>query len=416
MALLAVPKHDVRPSSAPTSKSKTDLRLVEEVRNTLELNKQTQMRQIVSRTPTASRRPLSAPHGRPKLASVNLSKAQGTIELHAFSLWSPGRGKHQVLVNARSRLDSCRDSLASTRAPSACSGLSSRLPSPHSESVMSNLSDDLHDGWASGVLSDLRSAPRELHRETVAGGNSDHAFGSGLKAVMSQRRGSKTAPQRPRAGSQPYLLEDEIQKTLARRNARSKPHQSDKAWSESVLKSLGRQGRRPATTSLPASKVPSTASMPRGNCLSSLLGELACKLFQRHVGPVHHLGVAELGNLLREHGIEMDLNMPDTSIDLGSFREFIAASERCRGYSMDMRAVLRGVFESYDINRSGLLEPTEYSRLLEDYGRTPRNLQESKDLGALIASCRESGIVGALCFDEFLVLACKLDLEQDLFG
>jgi hypothetical protein len=72
--------------------------------------------------------------------------------------------------------------------------------------------------------------------------------------------------------------------------------------------------------------------------------------------------------------------------------------------------VLRQVFDAYDVRGSGILEPAQYSQLLQDMGLAPKTIEESHRLVSLIGEAR-GGRPGPLSFQQFVSFADALDKE-----
>jgi len=142
------------------------------------------------------------------------------------------------------------------------------------------------------------------------------------------------------------------------------------------------------------------------------------------------LDVAQFGALLLDQGIELDYKSAcqavetvagfgERTVDFEAFLRLVdhtkadkaETREKLRGYSEDQAEILQSVFDAYDRNKSGLLETVEYSALLADLGRVPRDSEEQKHLAELIAKCR-GGDLGPLNFQEFLALARCVDQED----
>jgi len=151
----------------------------------------------------------------------------------------------------------------------------------------------------------------------------------------------------------------------------------------------------------------------------------ACQTFHQYdVDCDGYLSLPEMGKLLRDQGAAMDYqhaagnmrrltNSGEHGISLQCFLElFQSQNEKTHGYSETEINTLQKVFDQYDVNQSGRLEAKEYSRFLEDIGRAPRTKQVSESLGGLLASCRSTGTLAPLSFDEFIVLARRIDDED----
>jgi len=132
------------------------------------------------------------------------------------------------------------------------------------------------------------------------------------------------------------------------------------------------------------------------------------------------LCAAELGSLLRDHGMCLDYSGASRILELiaGSGARGINAKdfprsvmhvvEKRRGSGGEAAEVLQCVFGSYDANKSGMLEVPEYTLLLNHLGRRPKKDHEWADQNLLVSSCRRDASPGPLTFQEFVVLARKI--------
>jgi Ca2+-binding EF-hand superfamily protein len=143
------------------------------------------------------------------------------------------------------------------------------------------------------------------------------------------------------------------------------------------------------------------------------------------------LNVLEFGKFLQDQGMEIEISdlkeavamvapaaSPEgrSGIDLNSFKELIAhglkaeelREEQYCGYSQEDADVLRGVFDAYDANHTGVLEAAEIGNLLEDMGQAPQSLKEQEALRAVLERI-VGGTLRPLRFREFLELAKILE-------
>jgi len=155
-------------------------------------------------------------------------------------------------------------------------------------------------------------------------------------------------------------------------------------------------------------------------------GLLARSVFERY-GAANNgkLGVSELHWLLRDHGIMVDygaacrtlsgvLHPGERRIDFDGLLNLVAeAGTARRGYTEEVIIVLHCIFNSYDRNKSGLLDRQDCLRLLADYGHTAETADETRALLKLISDCRQAGGVGPLAFDQFLALLRRLNRKDD---
>lgn len=150
----------------------------------------------------------------------------------------------------------------------------------------------------------------------------------------------------------------------------------------------------------------------------------ACETFHEYdANGDGELSLPELGRLMHDQGAAMNYQSAlraveeatktgDRAISLQGFVEMIKSHHaKSHGFSGPEIEQLRDLFHKYDRNSSGKLEAPEYSRFFNDVGRTPRTKHQSRRLGALVATCRASGTIGPICFDEFVKLARLLDDE-----
>merc|ERR1712093_820237 len=79
-----------------------------------------------------------------------------------------------------------------------------------------------------------------------------------------------------------------------------------------------------------------------------------------------------------------------------------------RGYSKEQADVLRGVFDAYDVNHSGVLEATELGYLLQDVGQAPTTFQEQEKLHLILKKIL-GGSLRPLEFRDFLEFAKILE-------
>lgn len=133
------------------------------------------------------------------------------------------------------------------------------------------------------------------------------------------------------------------------------------------------------------------------------------------------LSAEELGSMLRDQGMCLDYSgaarvlglIAGSSVKSVGFEEFgncvMRMVEKRRGSGGEAIEVLRCAFRSYDANKSGLLEVPEYTQLLNHLGRRPHTEEEWAQQGAAVASCRWDTVPGPLNFDEFVVLARKIN-------
>lgn len=133
------------------------------------------------------------------------------------------------------------------------------------------------------------------------------------------------------------------------------------------------------------------------------------------------LTASELASMLRDHGMCLDYTGANRVLELiaGAGAQSIAFDdfarwvlrlvERRRGTGGQAAEVLRCVFCSYDVNKSGKLEMQEYSQFLTHVGYRARTKEEWDDQSTLVASCREDGLPGSLKFPEFVILARKIN-------
>jgi len=136
------------------------------------------------------------------------------------------------------------------------------------------------------------------------------------------------------------------------------------------------------------------------------------------------LGISELHWLLRDHGESLDYvttarimsllaGAGTQQLEFGKFlSSLMKHSSRCASPPEEMLTVLRCVFNSYDKNKSGSLEKSEYLNALEDRHRIPRTLEDCKGINKLIAACHENRQVAPLGFEEFVTLLRLLNKEE----
>mmetsp|Transcript_1567 Transcript_1567/g.3231 ORF Transcript_1567/g.3231 Transcript_1567/m.3231 type:complete len:430 (-) Transcript_1567:93-1382(-) len=147
-------------------------------------------------------------------------------------------------------------------------------------------------------------------------------------------------------------------------------------------------------------------------------GLLAREVFERYCVDNGRLGAPELLWLLRDYGIMLDYDgacrilstvtdRGERQIDFDGFSRIVAeAGTPHHGYTHEVFILLKGVFNSYDKNKSGLLERQEWLRLLQD---ASHGVDAAEETTQLISSCRQGG-VGPLTFQQFLVLMQNLNL------
>jgi Ca2+-binding EF-hand superfamily protein len=133
------------------------------------------------------------------------------------------------------------------------------------------------------------------------------------------------------------------------------------------------------------------------------------------------LCVGELGAMLRYNGMRVDYTGASRVMELiggpgvQSIRQedfarcVLRLVQKRRGSGGEAAEVLRCVFRSYDADKSGLLEVPEYTQFLSDVGHAPKTKEEWEDQGFLVASCRRDGCCGPLNFQEFIILARKIN-------
>lgn len=146
------------------------------------------------------------------------------------------------------------------------------------------------------------------------------------------------------------------------------------------------------------------------------------------------LSVSEFHKLLNDQGIVIDiadveetvamlvskgsssfLSSP-TGVDLASFSELVAHGVRAqalrdqqfRGYSKEEADTLRGVFDAYDVNHSGVIEASELGNLLQDIGQAPQTFSEQEELHRVLKRIL-GGSLRPLQFRDFLYFAKILE-------
>lgn len=164
-------------------------------------------------------------------------------------------------------------------------------------------------------------------------------------------------------------------------------------------------------------------------------GLLARDVFEQYCsGPAptegpRFLGAMELGRLLRDNHVDLDYlgrcralqlacGHAAQAADHAAFLRLVAAtstgtqppSSRRRSPPREEAAValVQAVFNSYDTDRSGLLERDECLELLADCGKAPRTAEQTKRVCELLSQCRRDGLPGALDFEEFQTLLRKV--------
>jgi len=139
------------------------------------------------------------------------------------------------------------------------------------------------------------------------------------------------------------------------------------------------------------------------------------------------LSVLEFGKFLEDQGMEVDISdMEDAvlmvapegknGVDLDSFTQLLAhglqaeafREEQYCGYSTEDAAVLRGVFDAYDVNHNGVLDAAEIGILLQDMGQAPQSHSEQEALRNVLEKI-VGGSLRPLRFREFLELAKILE-------
>lgn len=139
------------------------------------------------------------------------------------------------------------------------------------------------------------------------------------------------------------------------------------------------------------------------------------------------LSVLEFGQFLQDQGMTVeDLDVKEvvemvapegqTSVDFASFKQLVAhglhadalREEQYCGYSKEDADVLRGVFDAYDVNHSGVLDAPELGNLLQDMGQAPNSFSEQEKLRAVLERI-VGGSLRPLRFREFLELAKILE-------
>lgn len=183
-------------------------------------------------------------------------------------------------------------------------------------------------------------------------------------------------------------------------------------------------GRRSLVPAAPRAhmETPHAGAAPFGRT-SRGSGLLSPDVFSRYdVDKNGRLGIAEFVFLLRDNGVEMDyctaVRMMDYSkgLDFGTFLELLVSSlHETKTQPEIAMAVPRSIFNSYDVNRSGMLEKTEYLNLLADHGRMLHTVREPDALDAQLGDRQQSSPFTALAWDGFLELMrafCKEDLGE----
>jgi len=139
------------------------------------------------------------------------------------------------------------------------------------------------------------------------------------------------------------------------------------------------------------------------------------------------LSVLEFGQFLQDQGMTVeDLDVKEVvemvapegqaSVDFASFKQLVAhglqadalREEQYCGYSKEDADVLRGVFDAYDVNHSGVLDAPELGNLLQDMGQAPNSFSEQEKLRAVLERI-VGGSLRPLRFREFLELAKILE-------
>jgi len=156
------------------------------------------------------------------------------------------------------------------------------------------------------------------------------------------------------------------------------------------------------------------------------------------------LGPAEFGRLLRDHGVELGYDVRCRALELvsgsncvhstdfQSFFDFIEATARLwvaadptigkntKGKKKKRRgkkpeeaalAVARAVFNSYDVERTGVIDREGYMKLLRDKSQVPQNIEEWQDLCRQVSFCRQDGLPGPLDFPDFLRFVVRLSSD-----
>jgi len=127
---------------------------------------------------------------------------------------------------------------------------------------------------------------------------------------------------------------------------------------------------------------------------------------------LHDFGL-DLNSAAYREAIEVVASPGARGLGFEDFASLLAHETRKNcGYSPDGVLELRRLFRLFDKNSSGMLEPAEYSRLLQDIGCAPRSKEDSMKLASLMSSCRADGQLGPLTFDEFTRLFAGLAYED----
>lgn len=149
-------------------------------------------------------------------------------------------------------------------------------------------------------------------------------------------------------------------------------------------------------------------------------GLLSREVFSRYdVDKNGKLGIAEFVFLLRDNGVAMDYSracrMIDYSkgLDFETFLGLLASSlQETKMPREDAMAVPRSVFNSYDVNKSGMLERTEYLNLLVDHGHALDTLHDPEALEVQLGDCRQGSAFAPFGLERFLALMCRLSHEK----
>lgn len=168
-----------------------------------------------------------------------------------------------------------------------------------------------------------------------------------------------------------------------------------------------------------------TCDSMKNEMLTSPVLRLAQQTFQNYDQDCDgSLDSREFRTMLLDHGVTLESPHASCALALVAspgagklgfegFKRLLAHDARKhRGYSAAGMRELRWLFMSYDRNDSGMLEPSEYTRLLEDIGHIQHCKEESQKLASHLASCREDGKLGPLKFDEFTKLIAVLECED----